>query len=137
MKYLITLLVLSKVYAFAFSQSAITLPGYIALAKANSPQSKLAHTQKELSQYRYQSFESDFRPQITFYGNVPAYSKDFFDVRQPDGTIKFLPRKQNFSNIGFSLSQQVLATGGLLSLRTDLSRFDDFSLRSKSFASLI
>ena len=87
MKYLITLLVLSKVYAFAFSQSAITLPGYIALAKENSPQSKLAHTQKEISLYRYQSFESDFRPQITFYGNVPAYSKDFFDVRQPHGTI--------------------------------------------------
>ncbi len=87
MKYLIALLAFFLVHAFAFCQSAITLPGYIALAKETSPQSKLAHTQKEINLYQYQSFESDFRPQITFYGNVPAYSKDFFDVRQPHGTI--------------------------------------------------
>lgn len=117
------------------AQSPLTLADYIQTAQSRSLKSKLAQTRTEISRYQYQSFLSDLRPQISFYGSLPAYSRDYFDVRQPDGTIKFLPRSQNFSNIGFALSQQILATGGVLSLRTDLSRFDDFNLKTKSYNS--
>lgn len=121
--------------SYGSSQPIETLQDYINIAKSNSPRAKLAQTKKEISQYQFQTFISDLRPQISFYGNVPAYSKDFFNVVQPDGTIKFLPRKQNLPNIGFSLSQHLLSTGGLISLRSDISRFDDFILKTKSYNS--
>lgn len=112
----------------------MTLLEIIEMARSQSPRYKLAQTQKEISYYQYLTSKSDFRPQISFYGNAPVYQKAYFSVRQPDGTIKFQSISQNNANIGFSLSQQIPLTGGEISLNTDLTRFDDFKANTMQYS---
>jgi outer membrane protein len=111
----------------------LSLEDVIRLAREQSPQYRLAATQKEISYYQYLTYRSDFNPQVSFNGNAPVYNKEYFGVRQPDGTIKFQAISQNYANLGFSLSQQIPLTGGELSLNTDITRFDDFKLKTKQY----
>jgi len=73
------------------------------------------------------------RPTLFVNGNAPVYNKDNFGITQPDGTIRFLRRSQNYSNAGFSISQPIPFTGGTVSLNTDLYRFDDFVAKTRQY----
>lgn len=111
-----------------------SLADIISEAQSKSPKFKLVETQQEISLYQYLTFKSDYKPQVFFYGNAPVYSKEFYGVRQPDGTIKYQSISQNNSNLGLGLSQQLPFSGGVLSLNTDLARFDDFKAKTKQYS---
>lgn len=115
----------------AFSQNSLT--DYIDLAKKNSYPAQIAVSEKKLATLHFKSFAITNKPSISFYGNVPVYNKDNYAVTQPDGSIKFLPRSQNYSNVGFGFSQPIAATGGTVALNTDLYRFDDFTNKTKQY----
>lgn len=125
MKHLIFFTGLTLAFGVGHAQDTVTLAEVIGKAQSGSPQYKLYHTQREVSYYVYQLFKSDLKPQISFYGNAPVYSKQYGAITQPDGTIYYLPVKQNTASAGFSLSQKIRATGGDISLNTSLSRYDD------------
>ncbi len=110
-----------------------SLTDIVVQAQSQSPTFKLVQTQKEISYYQYLTYKSDFKPQISFYGNAPVYNKEYFGVRQPDGSIKYQSISQNNSSIGFGFSQQLPFSGGELSLNTDLARFDDFKAKTKQY----
>jgi outer membrane protein len=110
-----------------------SLEDIIQQAQSKSPRHKLAQTKKEISLYQYQTFKSNLKPQVFFNGNLPIFAKEYFGVRQPDGTIIYQSISQNNSNVGFSLSQQLPFSGGELSLNTDLARFDDFKAKTKQY----
>ncbi|MDF2191998.1 TolC family protein [Paraflavitalea sp. CAU 1676] len=120
--------------AHAQQPSGLTLSDIIHQAQSLSTRFRLAQTQKEISHYQFLTYKSDLNPQISLYGNAPVYNKEYYAVRQPDGTIKFQSINQLNNNIGFSLSQQVPLTGGVLSLNTDLTRFDDFRSKTKQYS---
>lgn len=109
------------------------LPDIITLAQTQSPQYYLQKTQKELSIYAYQSYRSDLKPQVSLYGQAPVYTKEYTSVIQPDGTISFQPVKQNYADVGLSLSQLLPFTGGTVSLNTDLNRFDDLKTKYRQY----
>lgn len=129
------LLLLFTMPAAAQQQSYFTLEDIIRQAQSQSPRYKLAYTKREISLYQFQTYRSDFKPQVSFNGNLPVYSKEYFGVRQPDGSIIYQSISQNNSNLGFSLSQQLPFTGGEISLNTDLARFDDFKAKTKQYTS--
>lgn len=120
-------------FSKAQQKQSYSLSDIISLAQSQSPKFKLAQTQREISFYRYKTFKSGFKPQIIFYGNAPLYNKEYFGVRQPDGTIKYQSISQNNANMGFELSQQIPFTGGEVSLNTDMTRFDDFKVKTKQY----
>ncbi len=111
----------------------LSLEDVIRLAQESSPRSRIAQTEKQLGYFQYISFKSDFKPQMSIYGSAPVYNKEYYAVRQPDGTIMYQSIKQNNSNVGFSLNQKIPFSGGELSLNSDLSRFDDFKLKTKQY----
>lgn len=102
-------------------------------AQHHAPAARLAQTRRTISYFEYQAFRSEQNPQIFINGNIPSYSKEYFAVRQPDGTIKFQSIKQNNANIGISLNQKIPFSGGELSLNSDLTRFDDFKSKYKQY----
>lgn len=112
-------------------QVTISLKEVIELAQSQSLQYKAEQTKKEVSYYEFLSYLSDRKPQVSFYGNAPNYSHQFAPIVQPDGTIAYLPIKQNTADVGFSLSQRIPFSGGTVSLNTDLNRYDD--LQGKTF----
>lgn len=116
-------------------KQSLSLKQVVLLAQSRSPAYKQAQTRKEISYYQYLMYKSELNPQISFYGNAPVFDKEYYGVRQPDGSISFQAIRQSNNNIGFSLSQQLPFSGGELSLNADLTRFDDLKYKSKQYSS--
>jgi outer membrane protein len=113
-----------------FSQSLTQL---IDQAVFSSLYSKQTATEKQMAQYNFNAYRASYKPQLSLNGNMPVYNKDNFQVLQPDGSIKFLSRSQNNSNLGFSFTQPIAFSGGEISVNTDLNRFDDFKTKSTQY----
>lgn len=113
------------VKGFAQQPPTTSLEAIIGIAQQKSIRSKLAQTRKQLGLYQYQVYQSELKPQISIYGNLPGYSKQFATVTQPDGTISFEPIQQSLSSFGVGLVQRIPFTGGEISFSSDLNRFRD------------
>ena len=111
----------------------ISLPQIIDLAKKNSYSAQLSGNENKLAALNYKAFKIAGKPSLSFYGNAPVFNKDNYAVTQPDGSIKFLSRSQNYSNIGIGFSQPIPVTGGTVAVNTDLYRFDDFVANTKQY----
>lgn len=116
------------------AQQLLNLNDVLDMAVQTSIHAKLATTEREISTYVHQSYKSDLRPQISLNGNLPMYNKSYSPITQPDGSIQFIPISQNLSYAGLSLAQAIPVTGGLLSLNTNLNRFDDFQTDYKQYS---
>ncbi len=92
-------------------------------------QSKLAATDRDRNQARYDLVLSGFKPQISLHAQMPNYLRTSTPVIQPSGSIAFQPVFQNNASASLFVSQALLPTGGTLFLQSDLQRFDDFSSR--------
>ena len=111
----------------------LTLLQVVETAKNQSIAARQAATTKETKYWEYRTFQSNYKPQLLLNGNLPAFSRTFIEVIQPDGTILFQPIRNNNSALGLSLSQNVSKTGGLLYATTQLQRFDDFERNIKLY----
>lgn len=104
----------------------LSLDEVIELAKNQSISAKQATTQKETAYWQYRSYLSNYKPQLTLSGTLPNFNRTFQEVIQPDGTIEFQPVTNNNSDLTFSLSQRIAATGATIFVNSQLQRFDDF-----------
>lgn len=121
-----------------FSQTVKTysLDDLLALSKKQSSAIKILESIKENKFFQFKNWKADLKPQLALRGNVADFSRDFFGVRQPDGTLVFQPRIQNYSSLGLSLSQRVGSTGGTIGLNSSLTRFDDFDRNEKQYSGI-
>lgn len=104
----------------------LTLPEVIGLAQSASIASRQAATGKEIRYWEYRTFQSGFKPQLLLESRLPAFSRSFQEVIQPDGTVRFQPVRNNNSSLGMSLEQNIARTGGTIYATTQVQRFDDF-----------
>ncbi len=134
-KHLIIYFLYSGFISQIFGQisTSYTLESLIEVAKTESIANKIsiAHNYKNIHQYN--SYRKLFLPEVSLASNLLDYSKDYFSVIQPSGTISFQPRSQNYSTLGFSITQIIPQTGGTLSVSSNLTRFDDFILKEKQY----
>jgi outer membrane protein len=110
----------------AQSPDKLTLAQVIDLAKAKSIAARRASTTKETRYWEYRTFQSNFKPQLLLDSRLPAFSRSFQEVVQPDGTIQFQPIRYNNSSVGVSLEQNIARTGGTIYATSQVQRFDDF-----------
>ena len=108
----------------------LTLQEVVALAKEKSIASKQAITTKKTKFWQFQTFRSNYKPQLLLSGILPGYNKTFLEVQQPDGTIRFQPVHNNNSSLDLSFNQRISATGGTIFGTTQLQRFDDFERKN-------
>lgn len=111
----------------------LTLPKVVEMAKAQSIAARQASTTKETRYWEYRTFQSNYKPQLTLNGNLPAFTRSFNEIIQPDGTVLFQPVRNNNSAVGLELSQNITQTGGLLYATSRLQRFDDFDRKNKLY----
>lgn len=116
-----------------YTGAQLTLQQVINQAQQNSYSANLSKSELKLAEIAYASYKAGLKPLLTLYGNAPVFNKDNYAVTQPDGGIKFLPRSQNYSNLGISFSKPLSFSGGSISLNTDLYRFDDFVSKTKQY----
>ncbi|HEV7781848.1 MAG TPA: TolC family protein [Chitinophagaceae bacterium] len=111
----------------------LTLEQTIEVAKKQSYTTQLLQKDLSAANLAYRIYRANLRPTLLFFGNAPGFNKDNYAVTQPDGSIKFPGRHQNYSSAGVGFSQPIPYTGGMISVNTDLYRFDDFTANTKQY----
>lgn len=95
--------------------------------KEQSPAYRRAITLLSNRSWQYQTFRSNFLPQLTLNGTVPDLNRGIDQVRQPDGTFRFVRVSQVNSMTQLSLSQSIGLTGTQIFVNSQVQRFDNFS----------
>jgi len=111
----------------ASAQNTFSIEDIIDRAKQQSIFSKQAETQKETSYWQYRSFRTNYNPQLRLNGNLPSYTNYVTPVRQPDGSLLYLPVNQINPNLNFALQQPLGFSGGTLSANTNYNFFNDIT----------
>jgi len=105
----------------------LTLSEVVIRSKSQSIAARQSTTTRETKFWEWKTFLSNYKPQLVLEGNLPAFTRSFIEVIQPDGTIQFQPIRYNNSALNLSLSQTLGQTGGQIYATTQLQRFDDFN----------
>jgi outer membrane protein len=108
------------------AQKIYTLKEIVNIARNQSIASKFAETTRENRFWQFQSFRSNYRPQLRLDGTIPGYNRSFSPITQQDGTIEFRPVMNNSSDLNLSIRQPVGITGATIFLNSGLNRFDNF-----------
>jgi outer membrane protein TolC len=114
-----------------------SLEEVIQLTKNQSPFSKQAETRKENRYWNYRFYKSNYNPQLRLSGNIPGYNQDYVENRQDDGTIEYQQREQTTGDLNLGLSQPIFFTGGLLSVNSNMARYNDFLYDKESWYNTI
>ncbi len=129
--YFFILLAGGKIYGQRANDTLrLSLQEVVAMAKEKSIASRQAATVKETKYWQWRTYRSNYQPQLALNGILPAYTKTFNQVVQPDGTIQFQPVHYDNSSLNLSFSQSIAATGGTIYGTTQLQRFDDFDRKN-------
>ncbi len=126
-KYFATLLVCFLMTTMSNGQTrSYTLDEVIQLARSKSPAWLSAETRKENNYWLYRTYRSNFNPELILNGTLPSFVKSVNPVVQPDGSIQYREVNNNTLNMQLGLSQVIAPTGGVVTVYTNLNRFDDF-----------
>lgn len=123
-KVLVIILVLGFILP-SEAQNVFSIEDIIDRAKQQSIFSKQAETQKETSYWQYRSYRTNYNPQLRLNGNLPAYTNYVSPVRQPDGSLLYIPVNQTNPNLNFGLQQPIALTGGTISANTGYNFFNN------------
>lgn len=134
-QYLIVYLLLAWATQLAYAQE-LSLQDALAKARANSPLAQQVRSRFKAESWRFKANKALLQPQLELNAQVPGFTRAINQIPQPDGSILFRPQSQNFSSVTMSLSQNLLATGGTLSLNSGLSRIDLFENQGTANPSL-
>jgi outer membrane protein TolC len=112
------------------AQVSYRLDDIIVLAKYNSLTALQAQNRKENRYWRYNTFLSNYRPQLALEGSLPDFNRTISQITLDDGTDAFLERSLTTSDVQLRLSQAVTATGGTIFASSQLQRIDLFGNRT-------
>lgn len=127
MNRIIIVLVILFTTQIAEAQFVYTLENIIERGKSQSPAAKQAETRKENRYWQYRLFRANYNPQLSLFGSIPGYSKDFTQNRQDDGTIQFQDLQQTTTTLNMGLEQPIAFTGGNVSVNSRVRQFDDIT----------
>ncbi|MFZ4798427.1 MAG: TolC family protein [Bacteroidia bacterium] len=110
------------------AQVKLSLLEAVQMAKDKSLQASINLNLFYAAQVNYKSASANRLPLINGYVNAPGLDRSLGQVIQQDGTIKFIERTQALSYGSINLQQNLMATGGVISISSALTRFDLLSL---------
>ena len=108
----------------AVAQQPLTLQQAIELAHKQGLQSRAILGTRDAARWRDRAFNARLMPQLSLTGTLPSYLNAIEPVIQPDGSTRFVPRRETNSVLGMTVRQALPFTGGTLSISSGLSRLD-------------
>jgi len=106
------------------AQQPVTLQQAIALAQRQGMQARMALDTRDAARWRDRAFGARLMPQLSLTGTLPNYLNSIEPIIQPDGSTRYVPRKETQSALGMSVRQALPMTGGELLIISGLSRLD-------------
>ncbi len=115
----LTLLLLS-VFAADVNRVELTLPETIDRARTKSVNAAVALDKLRRAYWQHRSYRASLLPEVAFEATVPAFRKQYSVYQFESGEFGFV--RNNYLDITgtLSLTQNIWATGGTLSLNTSL-----------------
>ena len=104
----------------------LTLDESIQIAQENSPESRSARFALLASKWNYRSFRADLLPTFSINGNAPNFNQSINTIVLDDGTQVFRSNTQSEASISASVEQEILPTGGSISLSSTINRLGVF-----------
>ncbi len=98
----------------------------IGMAQNDAPDVQISKTRLSNRYWAYQSFLSNYKPQIELRATLPNFNRSIQSIIRPDGTQAFVPRSLMENSFGISLGQEIALTGGSIFAFTGLDRLDLF-----------
>jgi len=106
----------------------ITLNNAIKIAQENSLDAKSAHFSFLASYWTYRSFKAELLPSMNLSGGLMNYNRSLVEARNyDDGRLSYVSNNTLSNSLTLSVNQQIVATGGTVSLMSYLHRLDQFT----------
>ena len=104
----------------------LTLQDAIQMAQQQGPAAQVARSNRDAARWQDRAFNSRLLPQLFLNGTAANLNHGINAVPQPDGTSQYIGQSQNLSSFQLGFSQRVPLTGGIVSVGSQVSRFDQF-----------
>lgn len=134
-KILCILFVLIAVLSESKAQATFSIGEVIQRAQSQSPTFRQVETRKETRYWQYRTFRTNYSPQVRLISNNAGalYTNSITPVRQPDGSIQYIPINQFNPGINIALQQPLHWTGGTLSFNSIYNYYNDISGNTKQW----
>ena len=106
------------------AQQPLTLQQAIELAQRQGMQARIALDTRDAARWRDRAFGARLMPQLSLTGTLPTYLNSIEPIIQPDGSTRYVPRKETQSALGMNVRQPLPMTGGELLISSGISRLD-------------
>ena len=126
-----TLLILLSLLAHnvANASLSLSLSEAIRLAQEHSLDAQVARFTFLGSYWTYRSYRAELLPSASLSGSLLNYDRSITSVRNyEDGRINYVENNSLTNSLTLSVSQNIAATGGTVSLQSYLYRLDQFCL---------
>lgn len=117
------------------AQTKLTLNDAIRIAQERSYDAMSAKFSFMSSYWTYRSFKAELLPSLGLSGNLGNYNRSISEVKDTLGMIHFVDDNSMSNSLNLYLNQNILATGGTISLESYLYRLDQFNYDSKTYNS--
>ncbi|MBS1505034.1 MAG: TolC family protein [Bacteroidetes bacterium] len=127
---------MSIVALSSFAQNVFTLEDVIHRAQSQSPAFRQVETKRETKYWSYRLYRSNYNPQIRL-NNFTAgslYTNSISPIRQPDGTLSYIPINQFNPGANFALQQPIQWTNGQISVNSFYNYFNNISNSSTQWS---
>ncbi len=139
MKYLkfiivLALFLLTPLRSEAQEIKKLTFDEVIKLSEEQSPNALMAKHRFRASYWQYRTFVAQYRPSLSLSGTTPDFSNSYDKVWNSSTNGYEYRTSNTISNLAsLSLSQNIGATGGTVSLQSDLTLFNDLEIDSRKY----
>lgn len=114
----------------------LTLSDAIHMAQRNSYDAMVARLSFMSQYWSYRSFRAELLPAVNLSGNLLQFDRSMVEARNyDDGRIAYVENNSMSNSLALSVDQNIVATGGKLSVQSYLYRLDQFSYDSKTYNS--
>ncbi len=118
------------------SAQKLTLESAIRIAQENSYDAMMAKYSFLASYWTYRSFKAELLPSMNLNGGLLNFDHSLVSVRNyEDGQVAYVNNNSMNNYLTLSVDQQIVATGGTVSLQSYLYRLDQFDYNQTTYNS--
>lgn len=113
--------------SLALRAQELSLQDAIAVARKSSVRAKEIKESYISDYWSWRAYRASRLPSVDIYGNLMNYDRSLTLLQSPENGVMYYVGSHNLRNsIGLRVSQNVVWTGGTVTLYTDLNRIDQF-----------
>lgn len=134
MKTLLLILLAVGLHSAASASRLLSLSDAIYLAQQHSLDAQMARFTFLGSYWTYRSYRAELLPSASLSGLLFNYDRSITSVRNyEDGRINYVENNSLTNSLTLSVSQNIAATGGTVSLQSYLYRLDQFTYDQRTY----